>query len=64
MSAAKMVADSTQGDPPEMSSAKKRKKVVQKKKMKKKKESVKKVQRVLGVIFLEQLRISIIHPRV
>ncbi|XP_053395142.1 caspase activity and apoptosis inhibitor 1-like [Mercenaria mercenaria] len=43
MSAAKMVADSTQGDVPEMSSTKKRKKMVQKKKVKKKlKESTKK----------------------
>jgi hypothetical protein len=43
MSAAKMVADSTQADVPEMSSTKKRKKMVQKKKVKKKKESTKKV---------------------
>lgn len=38
-----MVADSTQGDVPEMSSTKKRKKMVQKKKIKKKKESAKRV---------------------
>jgi len=43
MSAAKMVADSTQGDPLEAPATKKRKKVVQKKKDKKKKLSEKKV---------------------
>lgn len=42
MSAAKMVADSTQGDLIDASSTKKRKKMVEKKKVKKKKESTKK----------------------
>lgn len=42
MSAAKMVADSTQSDLPDVSATKKRKKVTQKKKTKKKKESEKK----------------------